>query len=67
MPGCRYQLITAFDQPILGAAYKLCAIEDENGDMATMKFRHLQKNYYTSETIWRITRKKDEGLYYNHE
>ncbi|MFV8815843.1 nicotinate phosphoribosyltransferase, partial [Aerococcus urinaeequi] len=36
--GVGTQLITAFDQPALGAVYKLCAIEDENGDMVpTMK------------------------------
>ncbi|MBM7645462.1 nicotinate phosphoribosyltransferase [Scopulibacillus daqui] len=32
--GVGTKLITAYDQPALGAVYKLVAIEDDNGDMA---------------------------------
>ena len=31
--GIGTKLITAYDQPALGAVYKLVAIEDENGEM----------------------------------
>ncbi|MER2062765.1 MAG: nicotinate phosphoribosyltransferase [Aerococcus urinaeequi] len=67
--GVGTQLITAFDQPALGAVYKLCAIEDENGDMVpTMKISSSPEKITTpgEKQIWRITRKKDgksEGDY----
>ena len=29
--GCRYEISTGYDQPALGAVYKLVAVEDDNG------------------------------------
>ncbi len=31
--GCRNKLITAYDQPALGAVFKLVSIEDSEGNM----------------------------------
>lgn len=67
--GVGTQLITAFDQPALGAVYKLCAIEDESGELVpTMKISSSPDKMTTpgEKQIWRITSKKDgksEGDY----
>jgi len=67
--GVGTQLITAFDQPALGAVYKLCCIEDESGELVpTMKLSSSPDKMTTpgEKQIWRITRKKDgksEGDY----
>ncbi|MFD0898445.1 nicotinate phosphoribosyltransferase [Loigolactobacillus binensis] len=67
--GVGTHLITAYDQPALGAVYKLVSIEDENGDMQdTVK---LSSNAIKVSTpgrkqVWRITKQEDgksEGDY----
>lgn len=67
--GVGTKLITAFDQPSLGAVYKLVSIEDEHGEMVpTMK---ISSNAFKMSTpgvkqVWRIVRNKDgksEGDY----
>lgn len=67
--GVGTKLITAFDQPSLGAVYKLVSIEDEHGEMVpTMK---ISSNAFKMSTpgvkqVWRIIRNKDgksEGDY----
>lgn len=67
--GVGTKLITAYDQPALGAVYKLVSIEDENGDMIdTIKLSSNAEKVSTpgKKQVWRITRKKDgksEGDY----
>lgn len=67
--GVGTKLITAFDQPALGAVYKMVAIEDENGIMEdTIKISSNAEKVSTpgKKQVWRITRKSDgksEGDY----
>lgn len=67
--GVGTQLITAFDQPALGAVYKLCAIEDKNGNLVpTMKISSTPAKTTTpgKKQVWRITHnldRKSEGDY----
>lgn len=67
--GVGTKLITAYDQPALGAVYKLVAIEDEQGEMIdTIKLSSNAEKVSTpgKKQVWRITRKKDgksEGDY----
>lgn len=67
--GVGTKLITAFDQPALGAVYKMVAIEDENGVMEdTIKISSNAEKVSTpgKKQVWRITRKSDgksEGDY----
>lgn len=67
--GVGTKLITAYDQPALGAVYKLVSIEDEYGQMIdTIKLSSNTEKVTTpgKKQIWRITRKKDgksEGDY----
>lgn len=67
--GVGTKLITAFDQPSLGAVYKLVSIEDEHGNMVpTMKISSNAEKVSTPgvKQVWRITRNRDgksEGDY----
>lgn len=67
--GVGTKIITAFDQPSLGAVYKLVSIEDENGEMVpTMKISSNAEKMSTPgvKQVWRITRNRDgksEGDY----
>lgn len=67
--GVGTKLITAFDQPALGAVYKLVSIENENGKMVdTMKISSNVEKVTTpgKKQVWRITDTKDgksEGDY----
>lgn len=67
--GVGTKLITAFDQPSLGAVYKLVSIEDEHGEMVpTMKISSNAEKVSTPgvKQVWRITRNSDgksEGDY----
>lgn len=67
--GIGTKIITAFDQPALGAVYKLVSIEDEQGQMQpTMKISSNAEKTTTPgvKQVWRITRNKDgksEGDY----
>lgn len=67
--GVGTKLITAYDQPALGAVYKLVAIEDEHGQMIdTIKLSSNAEKVSTpgKKQVWRITRKSDgksEGDY----
>ncbi|MCA9766844.1 MAG: nicotinate phosphoribosyltransferase [Carnobacterium sp.] len=67
--GVGTKLITAYDQPALGAVYKLVSIEDENGKMVdTMKLSSNVEKVSTpgKKQVWRITSKNDgksEGDY----
>ena len=74
--GIGTKLITAYDQPALGAVYKLVSIEDENGKMTdTIKLSSSVNKVSTpgKKQVWRITQKssgKSEGDYvalYNEE
>lgn len=62
-------LITAYDQPALGAVYKLVSIEDDNGKMVdTLKISSNAEKVSTPgrKQVWRITRREDgksEGDY----
>lgn len=56
--GVGTKLITAFDQPALGAVYKLVAIEDEHGQMEdTLKLSSNAEKVTTpgKKQVWRIT------------
>lgn len=60
--GVGTKIITAFDQPALGAVYKLVSIEDENGDLVpTMKISSNASKMSTPgiKQVWRITRNCD--------
>lgn len=67
--GIGTKLITAYDQPALGAVYKLVSIEDDQGKMVdTIKISSNAEKITTpgKKQIWRITRKSDgksEGDY----
>ena len=67
--GVGTRLITAFDQPALGAVYKLVAIEDKNGNMRnTIKLTSNAAKMSTpgKKQVWRITsneKGKSEGDY----
>ncbi|SEL38327.1 nicotinate phosphoribosyltransferase [Carnobacterium iners] len=67
--GVGTKLITAYDQPALGAVYKLVSIEDENGEMVdTMKLSSNVEKVSTpgKKQVWRITSNNDgksEGDY----
>ena len=67
--GIGTKIITAFDQPALGAVYKLVSIENDSGDMVpTMKISSNAEKMTTPgvKQVWRITGKKDgksEGDY----
>lgn len=67
--GVGTKLITAYDQPALGAVYKLVSIENEQGEMIdTIKLSSNAEKVSTpgKKQVWRITRKKDgksEGDY----
>ncbi|MDO4680031.1 MAG: nicotinate phosphoribosyltransferase [Aerococcus sp.] len=67
--GVGTKLITGYDQPALGAVYKLVAIENEAGEMVpTMKISSSPEKTTTPgrKQIWRITRGSDgksEGDY----
>lgn len=61
--GVGTKLITAFDQPALGAVYKLVSIEDETGQMVpTMKISSNAEKVSTPgvKQVWRITRNRDQ-------
>ena len=60
--GVGTKLITAYDQPALGAVYKLVSIENEQGEMIdTIKLSGNAEKVSTpgKKQVWRITRKKD--------
>lgn len=67
--GVGTRLITAFDQPALGAVYKLVEIEDNNGSMrSTIKLTSNAAKMSTpaKKQVWRITsnkKGKSEGDY----
>ena len=61
--GVGTKLITAYDQPALGAVFKLVSIEDENGQMKdTIKLSSNAEKVTTpgKKQVWRITRKSDQ-------
>lgn len=67
--GVGTKLITAYDQPALGAVYKIVSIEDENGQMIdTIKLSSNAEKVSTpgKKQVWRITSRekgKSEGDY----
>ncbi len=67
--GVGTKLITAYDQPALGAVYKIVSIEDENGNMRdTIKLSNNAEKVSTpgKKQVWRITsleKGKSEGDY----
>lgn len=67
--GVGTKLITAFDQPALGAVYKIVAIEDDEGQIRdTIKLSSNAEKVSTPgrKQVWRITNRKDgksEGDY----
>lgn len=67
--GVGTKLITAYDQPALGAVYKLVSIEDEHGQMVdTIKLSNNAEKVSTpgKKQVWRIRRNSDgksEGDY----
>ncbi|AMB92513.1 nicotinate phosphoribosyltransferase [Aerococcus christensenii] len=67
--GVGTKIITAFDQAALGAVYKLCMIENDEGKLVpTMKVSASPEKTTTPgrKQIWRITRQRDgksEGDY----
>ncbi len=67
--GIGTKLITAYDQPALGAVYKLVSIENEHGEMVdTIKLSSNVEKVSTpgKKQVWRITGKEDgksEGDY----
>ena len=67
--GVGTKVITAFDQPALGAVYKMVSCEDENGQMIdTIKISSNAEKVSTpgKKQVWRITDKEDgksEGDY----
>ena len=71
--GVGTKLITAYDQPALGAVYKIVAIEDENGQMRnTIKLSNNAEKVSTpgKKQVWRITSRekgKSEGDYITYD
>jgi nicotinate phosphoribosyltransferase len=69
MSGVGTKLITAYDQPALGAVYKIVAIETETGDMRdTIKLSSNAEKVSTpgKKQVWRIRsldKNKSEGDY----
>lgn len=67
--GVGTKLITAYDQPALGAVYKIVSIEDDNGKMQdTIKLSSNAEKVSTpgKKQVWRITSRakgKSEGDY----
>ncbi|TPR17670.1 nicotinate phosphoribosyltransferase [Apilactobacillus timberlakei] len=67
--GIGTKLITAFDQPALGAVYKMVSVENDEGNMIdTIKLSNNAEKVSTpgKKQVWRITEKKDgksEGDY----
>ncbi|MGT2829838.1 nicotinate phosphoribosyltransferase [Streptococcus hillyeri] len=67
--GVGTKLITAYDQPALGAVYKIVSIEDDNGKMIdTIKLSNNAEKVSTpgKKQVWRITSRekgKSEGDY----
>lgn len=67
--GVGTKLITAFDQPALGAVYKIVSIEDDKGKMRdTIKLSNNAEKVSTpgKKQVWRITSRekgKSEGDY----
>ncbi|GAK48170.1 nicotinate phosphoribosyltransferase [Secundilactobacillus oryzae JCM 18671] len=67
--GVGTKLITAFDQPALGAVYKLVAVANDKGELEdTIKLSNNAEKVSTPgrKQVWRITRKDDgksEGDY----
>ncbi len=67
--GIGTKLITAFDQPALGAVYKMVSIENDQGEMQdTIKLSNNAEKVSTPgrKQVWRITKKADgksEGDY----
>lgn len=62
--GVGTKLITAFDQPALGAVYKLVSIEDANGQMVdTIKLSSNAEKVSTPglKQVWRITNDLKDG------
>ncbi|MGC3206558.1 nicotinate phosphoribosyltransferase, partial [Enterococcus faecalis] len=58
--GVGTKLITAYDQPALGAVFKLVSIEGEDGQMKdTIKLSSIAEKVTTpgKKQVWRITRK----------
>lgn len=68
--GVGTKLITAYDQPALGAVYKLVSMEDESGQMQdTIKLSSNAEKVSTpgKKQVWRITKSRWQirgGLYY---
>ena len=71
--GVGTKLITAYDQPALGAVYKIVAIEDENGELRnTIKLSNNAEKVSTpgKKQVWRITSRekgKSEGDYITYD
>ena len=67
--GVGTKLITAYDQPALGAVYKIVSIEQENGEMRdTIKLSNNAEKVSTpgKKQVWRIRsldKNKSEGDY----
>ncbi|MDR2465574.1 MAG: nicotinate phosphoribosyltransferase [Streptococcaceae bacterium] len=67
--GVGTKLITAYDQPALGAVYKIVSMENDQGEMEdTIKLSSNAEKVSTpgKKQVWRITRKSDgksEGDY----
>ena len=68
--GCRYEAYYWFDQPALGAVYKLVAIENSDGEYSDrIKLSNNAEKVTTpgKKNVYRIINKKTgkaEGLYY---
>ena len=71
--GVGTKLITAYDQPALGAVYKIVAIEDETGKLRnTIKLSNNAEKVSTpgKKQVWRITSRekgKSEGDYITYD